>query len=214
MSIIDVAFALRGNIIPTDHGYALYSALSSYIPQLHGNSEVAIHPIYGRLNEDRTITLTQKSRLIIRLHEDLISLVLPLIGRFLQIGEYGIKVGLPTIQPLIPKTNLYSRLVIIKGFIEENGFLEAVQRQLNDMDIKGKPYLVYQPQVEEKNRGNITGSHSLYLRRTICIQGKEIVGFAVGVNELTAEESIRLQEMGIGGRRRFGCGIFIPVKSK
>ena len=43
-------------------------------------------------------------------------------------------------------------------------------------------------------------------------EDKEIVGFALRVEELTAEESIRLQEKGIGGRRRFGCGIFVPER--
>ena len=42
-------------------------------------------------------------------------------------------------------------------------------------------------------------------------ENKEIVGFAVRVEDLTAEESIGLQEAGIGGRRRFGCGVFIPA---
>jgi CRISPR/Cas system CSM-associated protein Csm4 (group 5 of RAMP superfamily) len=28
------------------------------------------------------------------------------------------------------------------------------------------------------------------------------------VSELTAEESIRLQEHGLGGRRKMGCGVF------
>jgi len=30
------------------------------------------------------------------------------------------------------------------------------------------------------------------------------------VNGLTAEESIKLQEIGLGGRRHMGCGIFVP----
>jgi CRISPR-associated protein Cas6 len=50
------------------------------------------------------------------------------------------------------------------------------------------------------------------VRRTLEIAGRTVVGYAVEVSGLTAEESIILQENGIGGRRRFGCGIFIPAR--
>jgi CRISPR-associated protein Cas6 len=49
------------------------------------------------------------------------------------------------------------------------------------------------------------------LRRTLQIRDKVIVGFAVEVGALTADEALILQEQGLGGRRRFGCGIFVPV---
>jgi CRISPR-associated protein Cas6 len=94
--------------------------------------------------------------------------------------------------------------------MEPESFLQAVQRQLDSMDIKGRPFLVEQADVAEVNRDAKSGTRSPVLRRTIRIRDKEIVGFALRVEELTAEESILLQEKGIGGRRRFGCGIFIP----
>jgi len=50
----------------------------------------------------------------------------------------------------------------------------------------------------------------MFLRRTIRIHDKEVVGFAIGVDQLTKEESIRLSGERDWGRRKFGCGIFIP----
>jgi CRISPR-associated protein Cas6 len=114
---------------------------------------------------------------------------------------------------LPPAANLYSRLVVIKGFLEPEPFLEAAQRQLDSLNIKGIPYLVQQTEIEEANRGRSAGTHSPVLRRTLRIRDKEIVGFALAVEGLSAEESVMLQEHGIGGRRRFGCGIFVPVRS-
>ena len=38
------------------------------------------------------------------------------------------------------------------------------------------------------------------------IRDKRVVGYAVLATGLTVEESIRLQEHGLGGRRRMGCG--------
>jgi CRISPR-associated protein Cas6 len=48
-------------------------------------------------------------------------------------------------------------------------------------------------------------------RRTLRIKDKEVVGYEVLVEALTAEESLNLQEHGLGGRRHMGCGIFSSV---
>jgi len=133
-----------------------------------------------------------------------------LAGKSLEMDGHQVRVGVPYTRALTPSARLYSRLVVIKGFVEPEAFLEGARRQLDSMGIKGTPYLVEQSHVEQNNREQAQGSHSPFLRRTIRIRDKEIVGFALGVEELTAEESILLQEKGIGGRRRFGCGVFVP----
>ena len=212
MPVVDVQFRLTGELIPVDHGYRLFSAVSELIPKLHDRDEAGVHPIFGRLAGNRCLAITEKSFLTIRLSSEQIALILPLAGKNLRIGEHDVHVGVPRTLALIPSARLYGHLIVIKGFMEPDPFLEAAQRQLQELDIKGKPSLIMQPQIAETNLGKQSGSHSLYLRRTIRIHDKEVVGFAVRVEELTAEESIRLQEKGIGGRRRFGCGLFLPER--
>ncbi|MDY6911988.1 MAG: type I-MYXAN CRISPR-associated protein Cas6/Cmx6 [Chloroflexota bacterium] len=207
--IVDVRFGLQGSHIPADHGYHLLSAVSRVIPELHSDEEIGLHPVSGRPTGNRCITLSKASSLAIRLPVDRIKQIMPLAGKTLEIGDHKIHVGTPQTVALKPSARLYSRLVVIKGFMESDAFLEAAQRQLAGMDIKGKPFLVPQPHVAEANADKNTGSRSPYLRRTIKIRDREVVGFAMRVEELTAEESIRIQEKGLGGRRRFGCGIFI-----
>jgi CRISPR-associated protein Cas6 len=136
--------------------------------------------------------------------------ILPLAGKTLKLGDQAILVGTPSTRPLIPSPRLYSRLVVIKGFMEAEPFLGAVQRQLGALGVQGRLYLVEQSHIEAENREKRSGTHSTFLRRTVRIHGREVVGFAVGIEQLTAEESILVQERGIGGRRRFGCGIFVP----
>lgn len=94
--------------------------------------------------------------------------------------------------------------------MEPESFLDAVRRQLEALEVRGEPMLIAQPEVVEANRGKSTGTRSPYIRRTLRIRDKEVVGFALRMENLTAEESICLQEQGLGGRRRFGCGLFIP----
>ena len=213
MMIVDVQFTLQGDLIPADHGFHLFSAISHVVPELHGDSEVGLHLISGQIAGNRTLAINNHSLLSIRLPSDRISQILPLAGKALRLGEYEVRVGIPHTCALVPSARLYSRLVVIKGFMEPESFTEAVHRQLDTMGIKGKPYLVEQPHIAQANRGKSTGTRSSYLRRTIQIRGREVVGFALKVDQLTAEESILLQEQGVGGRRRFGCGIFIPDRS-
>jgi CRISPR-associated protein Cas6 len=212
MPVVDVQFKLTGKLIPVDHGYRLLSAVSEIIPELHAHDGVGIHPIFGRLAGDRTLALTEHSFLTIRLPSEQLAQILPLAGKTIRIGDDSVHIGVPQTRALVPSARLYSHLVIIKGFMEPELFLEAVDRQLQYMEVKGKPSLVMQSHIADSNAGKLSGTHSPYLRRTVKIHDKEIVGFALRVEELTAEESIRLQEKGIGGRRRFGCGIFLPER--
>ncbi len=206
---VDVCFRVLGGPIPSDHAYALYSAIARLLPALHGDKEVGIHAINGRNTGDRLLALTGTSRLTLRIAYDRIGDVLPLAGKALALDGHTIQVGIPATRALVPGARLYSRLVVIKGFTEPQPFLEAVGRQLVEMGIRGKPSLVDTASTAASNQGRSGGTRSPFLRRTFCIHDKNIVGFAVRVEELTAAESIMLQEQGLGGRRRFGCGVFV-----
>ncbi len=210
---VDVRFPVAGEAIPVDHGYRLFSAISEVVPELHGDRAVGVHRVSGPLKGNRLQLVDRTSFLMIRLPSDRIKEVMQLSGRELTIGEHRLFVGPPAALPLIPAPRLYGRLVIIKGFMEADSFIGAVRRQLEALGVKGSASLVARNRLAEPKDGQGVGSHSPYLRRTIRIRDKEIVGFAVRVAELTAEESIRVQEVGIGGRRRFGCGLFIPDRN-
>jgi len=212
MPIVDLRFRVLGNTIPVDHGYLLLSAVSQWIPKIHEDRDIGIHPIVGRLVGNRQLALTPSSRLVVRLSSDQISEILPLAGKSLRIGDSVVRVGIPEIHPLIASARLFSRVVLIKGFTEPQSFLGAVSRQLEKLSITAHASLVEQSQIARANAGKTAGSHSDVLRRTVRIHGRDIVGFAVRVEELTAEESLRLQEKGVGGRRKLGCGIFVPER--
>lgn len=212
MPIVDVSFRLLGDVVPADHGYLLFSALSRVIPSLHGDKNVAVHPIVARPIGDRLMALTDRSTLTIRIASERISELIPLAGKGLDLDGHVATVGVPESHSLLPRANLYSRLVVIKGFMEPEPFLMAAKRQLEALNVQAQPGLVAQPQVEQSNANRAGGSHSSFLRRTVRIQDKEVVGFALKVIGLTAEESVRLQESGLGGRQHFGCGVFVPER--
>ena len=190
MPYIDLAFRLNGTTVPVDHGYALYAALSRIAPELHDAKDLGVQPIRGVYSGDGKLHLADFSRLILRLPDDAIRTYLSLAGKQLDVDRHLLRVGVPEVRLLRPVASLRSRLVTIKGFMETETFLEAVKRQLQDLQVAGEAYL---------------GE-----RKTFRVKDKQVVGFAMGITNLTAEESLILQEKGLGGRRRMGCGVFVP----
>ncbi len=227
MAHVDLSFQLGGQELAADHGYQLFSAVAEVVPELHnrgrevspdpsdplaGWATVAIHPVQGKLTGGRRITLTSRSRLTVRVPGEFIDRLLPLVGKTLVVAGARLKVGPPVILPLRPSATLTSRLVLIKGFADPVGFLEAVGRQAQALDVAAAPTILRRRAAASvEGRTARQSPDGDLLRRTIRIHDKEIVGYAVGFQGLTAEESIRLQEHGIGGRRKLGCGVFTPT---
>lgn len=224
MPKVDVCFKLSGSRIPADHGYALYSAICRRVPEIHpptedtkgagGDgrlwSEVGIQQINAAPVGNRQLQLQPNSRLRIRIERERIDAVLPLIGEELALGDACVRVGAVEVFALVPAVRVRSRIVVIKGFLEPAAFLDAANRQLRAIGIQASAGVPWRHGMESQA---IDGAgKSPLVRRTLEIAGKTVVGYAVEVSGLTAEESIILQEDGIGGRRRFGCGIFIPAR--
>lgn len=210
MTAVDLAFPLTGERVPRDHGYALYGALCRIAPQLHGAAWLAVHPLGGKLANATTLTLGAGAHLRLRLPASHIADVLALAGARLDVNGAVLAVGPPRIHVLVPAASVDARMVAIKltraphrahpelgretldvaGFAER--YTREVKRQLSELDI-GKPFEL---------RG----------RRSITVGGRRVVGYSVRVIGLSADESLALQETGIGGKRRMGCGVFRPTK--
>jgi CRISPR-associated protein Cas6 len=200
---LELTFPVLGQSLPADHGYLLYSALSGMLPLLHGDDEhIAVGPISGQWTGNGALALSsRRSRLRLRLPAEQIASLLPLAGKAFDVGGHRIRLGVPTVQPLVPAPALAAKMVTIKGFMEPEAFLEAAQRQLDELDIRGKLDI---PVFQNGSRSNEPR------RKVIRIREKKVIGFALHATELTAEGSLLLQEHGLGGRRKMGCGFFAP----
>lgn len=203
MPMIDLAFQLVGSTIPLDHGYALFAALCRIIPELHGNRRLGVHPIRGRQVAPGVLALVDGSRLRLRIPSEEIAPYLAVAGRELVLGDHRVRVGIPRVESLIPAASLAARLVTFKNALTPESSIEHMRGALAGLAIDAAPQLVLASQ------GPRTGQP---LRRVLRVKDKRIVGYAVRVQGLTAEASITLQEHGLGGRRRMGCGVFVPVE--
>ena len=226
MPVVEVAFVLSGNRIPADHGYALYGALSRIVPTLHGHErqtafpsleecrdEAAVLPIRGRLIGQRLLEPLPDSRLVLRLPVERIPEILPLTGQILSLDGHGLLLGTPSVRAIRPAANLLSRLVLLKGRVDPEAFLASVRHHLGVRGLSGEPKLLRRTSPRSREgRCALDPSRSPFIRRTLRIKDRNMVGYAVVVEGLPEEASIRLQEKGLGGRRLMGCGVFVPLK--
>ncbi len=207
---VDLIFRLSGSTIPSDHGYALYAAITGVIGAIHVATDVGIFAIRGLPQERGLLKLTPRSSLRVRLPAERIPTLLALVGKVLEVEGHRLEVGTAQVAALVPAPVLSSTFVTIKlaqpsgasGFVAPDAFLEAARKQLRARGIEGQPGL------RSITDGPRAGEA---MRRVIRIKGATHVGYAMVVEALTADESIALQQNGLGGRRLMGCGLFLPV---
>jgi len=239
---IDLRFPLHGSAIDADHAYYLYGAVSTLCPAIHREQEartssgkqahepalVGIHPVSGQFIGGRRLKLLRSSALTVRLPSDQVGQFLALAGKTLRIGTDSITTGVPQIELLQPAPSLRCRILCIKGAVTPELMLEKALRDIIALGIASPDLKVGMPfpqnpsprdsgkgrkMVLEANGGNPESHTAQPVRRTLRINGKEIIGFPLQVSGLSASESILLQERGIGGRRHFGCGLFVAANS-
>jgi CRISPR-associated protein Cas6 len=198
-TFIDVEFPVKGDKLPTNHGYLLYSAISKEKENLHDTDWLGVEMISGLPFDKGLIILPNRgAKLKLRIPAEKYVEVIPLGGKQLVVDGYKIRLGIPTATPIIPCSTLYARIVTIRGFMEVPEFLEAAKRQLEEQNINAKLELP----AEDLSRH----------RRIITVKDKKIVGFSLVARNLSDEDSLKLQAYGIGGRRAMGCGIFNPIR--
>lgn len=208
---VDVIWPLLAappSCLPVDHGYALFGALSRIVPSLHENRPVGVHPIRGAPTGHREMQiLPSSSRLVIRLPASLMPTVLPLSGANLQVGGCNLTTGVPSVRSLTPSPVLISRLVTVKNATTAESHLSAARDLISRLGVTGEASI---PARRTDSAHPLELGRDAMVRRTVRIAGKEVVGYALAVTDLSPEDSIRLQAAGIGGRRHFGCGVFVP----
>ncbi len=212
---IDIIFPAGGSMIPRDHGYALYSAISRIVPAIHQSKNIGIFPIRGSSAGDGTLLMNDRSTLRLRLPASQLPALLPLAGKALELDGHRLRLGVPHVAALVPTSVLSSSLVVIKladagpkkrdEFVTPDAFLAAARRKLVEMSIQADAGL-------QKIRSGPQADRAR--RRVIRVKDQIQVGFAMIVQGLSADESIRLQQEGLGGRRLMGCGLFLPEGRK
>lgn len=204
-TIVDLLFALDCKRLPVDHAYLLSSALQAALPWIATEPGLALHtihvagsqngwerPVHGTASD---LLLSRRTKLTIRAPRTRVAeLLTHLPGTHLALDGYPLTVGVGKIKPLTKDATLFARYVA-SGHAErdEQAFLERAVRDLAELGIQVRKALC------GKSAALATPDGPLLTRSLL-------------LGNLTAEDSIRLQQTGLGDHRLMGCGIFIPHK--
>ena len=189
--MVDVAFSLRGDTIPADHGWDLFRLLSERLDWLAGEPAAGVHPIRGSRAVAGLVYLGARARLMLRLPMQRAEQSFALSGARIDLGG-GVEIGEAHMRPLFPHATLYSQFVTT-GNADEIGFQSDVSMELQDAGIGCKLVCGRMRRARDRDQ--------------------ETVGFSLMLHELSPDDSLRMQAAGLGAGRKLGCGIFIPHKS-
>jgi len=201
--VVDLCFKLECKTLPLDHAWALSSALTHATPWLKSTKCTAIHLIHGAESgngwirpdnsENELLHLSHRTRFTLRLHRDNLIRAEELVGLKLDIQGHSLHIGEFKQQLLAPHSTVFSRYIVTPGELNEDDFLNLVAPHIQAQNIQIKKMMGGLPHTFTTPQGQLT-TRSLML------------------SDLEKEESIQLQQNGIGENQLLGMGIFLPHK--
>lgn len=203
-AVVDCRFSIDCRRLPVDHAYALRTALVRVCPWLADEPGVGIHTVHVAGSQNgwerpahdtgNQILLSRRTRLTVRVPRGRAAeLLVALPGTRILVDTCPLTFGPGKTRPLSTETTLFARYVVTAPDQDEDAFLQAAAAALTDIEIPIRKALC-----GKTNR--LAAPNGGVLTRSLMLAG------------LRREESIRLQQQGLGPQRLMGCGIFIPHK--
>jgi len=201
--IVDMLFALECRSIPVDHAHALAKALQQAAPWL-SEADVGIHNIHVAGSQNgwerpehgggQHLHLSRRTKLCIRVPKQAVAeLKSALEGQTVDVAGCALRIGVGKQRLLSRESTLLARYVAGPAGLDEDGFLRWAADELATLDIHVRKALCGKTTAIDTPDGPVE-TRSLMLA------------------DLTQDESILLQQRGLGPYRQLGCGIFIAHK--
>ena len=188
--MLDIAFDLQGSFVPAGYAFALWDEVVRCLPWLDAEEFAGILPLRAAASGENML-LPQRAKLVLRLPAELAPQAMALSGQELDVEGSMLRVGKAREKSLQPYPTLHAQLV--ESNSEEEVFIADMAGQLQEMGVACKL---------------ICGK-----RHTIAGAKQSVVGYSLVLHDLKPDGSLQIQRTGLGGKRRFGCGIFVPYKS-
>lgn len=199
-TIQEVSFKIQSKILPMDHSFLLAQALLKHLPWL-AETNAGIHDIgvadgngWEQSKEGGFYYPSKRSKLTLRIPFEHLEDVKKLAGKTLDLGDYEVNVVKFINSKLLSDMPvLFAKQVACEKNMSEDDFLQLCFNQLSKLNIK----------VTKMMAG---------LEHNIQTSDGAIHTRSLMVADLTKNESVLLQEKGLGDHRLLGCGLFIPQK--
>jgi CRISPR-associated protein Cas6 len=204
LAVVDLLFDLQAREIPVDHAWALSAAITARVPEALDDGRIGVHSIHvaGSQNgwerpdfstEERLI-VSRRTKFTLRVPQDMVDIISErLRGAHFDLHGCDVVLGSAKERAISKQSTLFSRYVLSDSEEEEMDFLQRVAAELAQRGIRIKKALCGKQQRIYAPDGPLS-SRSLLLA------------------QLSADDSIELQQSGIGSGRHMGFGIFIPHK--
>ena len=191
-TVVEAVFPLEGKALPRDHAQALRNALAEQLPWLHEDVGTGIHPLKLVSGPESVALLSQRTRLILRVDANRLNELKALCGVELDVSGHALRLGAVHLRALQPLATLYAYRVAANS-ADESAFMQAMEAELAALAITGE---------------RVCGK-----RQSLPVDGLEMTTFSMMLHALVPEQSLRLQQHGLGPHRLLGCGLFVPHKS-
>ena len=199
--MIDVAFRIECKTLPYDHACDLSNEITKNLPWLLDDQLTGIQTLHGPesgngwvRSEKEEIFLSKRTRLVLRIPRGDIYKVKELENIEINVLGNNIKIGKSNTKTFLIVRDLISRFVLCDKDETEEEFLLGVKKELL--------------------------THGVSIKKAICgkaksltINGKSKITRSLMIADLSKENSVLLQDTGVGSGRIYGCGIFLPHKS-
>jgi CRISPR-associated protein Cas6 len=205
-SVVDVLFNIACRELPVDHIYHLSQAIRQALPGHDAHTGLGIHPIHlagsqngwERPDESlgQNLILSKRTKLVLRLRkEHQQDIINKLNNTKLDINGFELTIGKAKIKKLSKDSTIFSRSIVCneQETEDEMQFLKRMQLELAGMGIVIKKALCGKTSQFKTPEGPV-------LTRSLMLA------------DLSPENSVKLQQSGIGPMRDMGCGLFIPHK--
>ena len=204
--VVDLIFDIQCRELPVDHQHDLADALRAHLPTLGKDDSLGVHSIHLAGSQNgwerpdpklgQKLMLSRRTKLTLRVPKDSADNVQQaLTGAQLDIGGCALTIGSAKQKMLSSQGTIFSRYVVLEDGEDEdeNAFLQRIVDVMQQRGIR--------------------------VRKALCGKTTEVEGpdgpiktRSIMLADLTAEDSVQLQQQGVGPLRHMGCGIFIPHK--
>ena len=201
--VLDLLFKIDCKSLPLDHGYDLSQQILKVVPWLKDEPMAGIHQIHvaesanGWMRpddpENDILCVSRRTKMTLRVPVTRLDDIRELTGKTLNISGHELTVGGFSTRKLSKLTTIFARYVDTSGKQDENEFNEDMYQLLLDKGIK----------VKKMMSGRLL-SHNL---ADSTIWTRKLM-----LSDLDVQQSMMLQEQGIGDNKMLGMGIFLPHK--
>jgi len=200
--VVDMVYSITCRSLPVDHAHALYSAIAEHLAWIDDEEGAGVHPIHvaesgnGWLrpeNADELLHLSRRTKLMIRVPRQRIDEAKSLVGQTLDIAGNEMSIDKVTQRLLSDLDTLFARYMVINEGLTEDAFIEQTIAQMQELGVTPRKVLPGKGHKIRTPKG-------------------ELNTLSLMLADLKMDESLVLQQKGVGSHRYLGCGLFIPHK--